>query len=54
MKISKRGGKSFIERNLGIDANTSGPFIADNIEMNVRHKNKVGLLTEYETRKTDA
>ena len=54
MKKSKRGGKSFIERNLGIDANTSGPFIADNIEMNVRHKNKVGLLTEYETRKTDA
>lgn len=50
----KQGGKSFIERNIGIDANTSGPYIADDIDMNVRSGNKLGLLTEYEQRKINA
>ncbi len=53
-KKLKKGGKSFIEQRLGLDANTSGPFIADDISMNVRLNNKLGLLNEYEKRKIDA
>jgi hypothetical protein len=50
----KKGGKSIIEKRLGLDANTTGPFIADDIDMNIRLNNKDGLLTEYETRKINA
>ena len=49
-----RGGKSFLERLTPFNANVSGPFVADDIDMNVRYKNKVGLLNEYETRKKDS